>query len=77
MSVLLLARYRTLRNVYGVGSPTVGPTSSVRLLIYNVCAVRFMAVISLSVTFNNQFNSPNINLQNIYHICIRLLNHRQ
>ena len=25
---------RTLRNVYGVGSPTVGPTSSVHLNIY-------------------------------------------
>ena len=34
-SVLGRARLRTLRNVYGVGSPTVGPTSSsVRLHIY-------------------------------------------
>ena len=35
VSVLGWARLRTLRNVYGVGSPTVGPTSSVRLHIYD------------------------------------------
>ena len=34
VSMLRHARERTLRNVYGVGSPTVGPTSSVRLHIY-------------------------------------------
>ena len=35
MSMLGRARLRTLRNVYGVGSPTVGSTSSsIRLHIY-------------------------------------------
>ena len=34
MSVLERARLRTLRNVYGVGSPTVGPTFSVRLRLH-------------------------------------------
>ena len=49
MSVLGRALYRNLRNVYGVGSPTVGTTSSsVRLHIY-------MTEISLIVTLNNQF----------------------
>ena len=36
MSVLGRARWRTLRNAYGVGSPTVGTTSSVRL---HICVV--------------------------------------
>ena len=38
VSVLGQARKGTLRNVYGVGSPTVGPTvsSSVRLHMYRV-----------------------------------------
>ena len=34
VSVLGRARYRTIRNVYGVWSPTVGPISSFRLHIY-------------------------------------------
>ena len=40
---------RTLRNVYDVGSPTVGTTSSVRL---HICAVTYMTEISLHVTLN-------------------------
>ena len=40
---------RTLRNVYGVGRPTVGTTSSVRL---HICAVTYMTAISLHVTLN-------------------------
>ena len=42
------ARYKTLRNVYGVGSPTVGSTSSsVRM---HICAVTCLTEISLHVT---------------------------
>ena len=42
-------------NVYGVGSPTVGPTSSsVRLHIF-VPSSTYMTEISLIVTLNNQF----------------------
>ena len=33
VSVLGRASLRTLRNVYGIGSPTVGSTSSIRLHI--------------------------------------------
>ena len=40
---------RTLQNVYGVGSPTVGTTSSVRL---HICAVTCVTEISLHVTLN-------------------------
>ena len=55
-SLLGRARLRTLRNVYGVGSPTVGPTSSsVRLHIY--CVVTYMTEISLHVKQNNQSRS--------------------
>ena len=39
------------------GSPTVGPTSSsVRLHIYNVCAITNMTEISLIVTLNNHIH---------------------
>ena len=50
-----LAAPATLRNVYGVGSPTVGTTSSsVRL---HICAVTYMTEISLHVALNNQSDS--------------------
>ena len=45
MSVLGRSRQRTLRNVFGVGSPTVGPTSSsVRLHIYVPSHIKLQAV---------------------------------
>ena len=47
MSVLGRARKRTLRNVYGVGSPTVGQNCSVRL---HICAVTYITEILLHVT---------------------------
>ena len=50
------ARKRTLRNVYGVGGPTVGffffsPPA-------HLCAVTYITEISLIETLNNQFTSP-------------------
>ena len=57
MSVPGRARKRTLRNVYGVESPTVGSTSfSMRLHIYR-CAVTYITEISLHVTLSNQSHS--------------------
>ena len=45
---------KTLRNVYGVGSPTVGTTSSVGL---HICAVTCVTEISLHVTLNTNVNT--------------------
>ena len=54
----ILVFLRTLRNVYGVGSPTIGPiSSSVRLHIYVHAAVTYITEISLHVTFCNQSHS--------------------
>ena len=58
MSVLGRARLRTLRNVYGVGSSTVGPIKNFFTPPAHLCAVICMTEISLIVTLNNQFTSP-------------------
>ena len=62
MSVLGRANLRTLRNVYGAGSPTVqshvGTTSSsVRL---HICAVIYMTEISLHVMLNSNTHTDNL-----------------
>ena len=46
---------KTQRNVYGVGSPTVGPTSSVRMHIYNfvACDVKHQYTHSLSTALTS------------------------
>ena len=57
VSVLERARIRTLRNVYGDGSPTVGTTSFFSPPAH-LCAVIYMNEIWLIVTLNKQFTSP-------------------
>ena len=48
------AALKNPRNVYGVGSPAVGTTSSVRL---HICAVTYITEISLHVTLNTNRHS--------------------
>ena len=47
--------HRTLRNGYGVGSPTIGPTSSVRLHI-SICLHKITEIL-FYVTLSNQSHS--------------------
>ena len=58
MAVLGRERLRTLRNVYGIKSPTVAPTSSFSLHahLFDV-KYMYMTEILLIVSFNNQFTS--------------------
>ena len=49
-----------LQNIYGAGSPTIGPTSSVRMhiIVSSHITVTYVTEIPLVVTLNNQFTLP-------------------